>query len=188
MLVVFYARDILRWWLGIDFANQSALVLQILCIGVLINSLAWVPSSLLQGRGRPDLTAKFHLLELPLYVGGLWILVEEMGIVGAALAWVLRVTLDASLLFGACRVLKLVHIRGLAQNGLWRSVTVFVVLAAMLSFVSLAGGGELTQTLLVVLLVALFAVATWHYAFDDTDRSFLMSTFTRLAVANRGYR
>ena len=79
LLVVVFAQDVLRLWLGGDFAQKSTSVLQILAVGVLINSLACVPYTLLQGIERPDLTAKFHLLELPLEVGLLWFLVGRMG-------------------------------------------------------------------------------------------------------------
>lgn len=186
LFVVFFAWDILRLWLSADFAEQSSLVLQILAFGVLINSLAWVPLSLLQGLGRPDLTAKFHLLELPLYVGLVGFLVGEMGIVGAALAWTLRAGLDAALLFGACWWLKLVPMSALAQNGLWRSLVVLAALAAMLSFVFLAAGGVLTQVVLAALLVVLFVYAAGRYSLDGTDRRFLKLTITQLAATIRG--
>jgi O-antigen/teichoic acid export membrane protein len=54
--------------------------MQVLALGVLINSLAQTPFALLQGVGRPDLPAKFHLIELPVYVGIAWILVSQFGI------------------------------------------------------------------------------------------------------------
>ena len=45
------------------------------------------------------MTAKLHMIEFPLYVPLVWWLIHVAGIEGAALAWVLRVTLDAALLF-----------------------------------------------------------------------------------------
>src|SRR5262249_37418857 len=52
------APEILAIWLGADFARESAPVMRWLALGVLLNGLAQVPSALLQGVGRPDLTAK----------------------------------------------------------------------------------------------------------------------------------
>ena len=69
------AQDGLRLWLGPEFAQHSFRVLQWLAVGVFINSLAQVPFSLLQGVGRPDITATLHLIELPLYLGVLWWLI-----------------------------------------------------------------------------------------------------------------
>jgi len=96
--LIVFAPDFLRVWLGSTFAQQSAPVLQILAIGLLMNSLAVLPFSLIQGMGRADITAKFHLLELPFFLLLLWFGVRYAGINGAALAWATRVGADFLLL------------------------------------------------------------------------------------------
>jgi O-antigen/teichoic acid export membrane protein len=62
-----------------------------------------IPYTLLQALGRPDLTARFHLIELPVYVLVLWSMIRTFGIEGAAIAWLIRVALDALLLFAMAR-------------------------------------------------------------------------------------
>lgn len=99
LLVVVFAREGLTIWLGTEFAANSTYVLQLLMIGIFINSHAQVPFGLIQGAGRPDLTAKLHLVELPLFIALLWWLLNDFGIVGAAVAWVLRIVIDTALLF-----------------------------------------------------------------------------------------
>lgn len=101
VLIVALAPDVLRVWLGAEFARLSASSLALLAVGVTINAMAMVPFWLLQGLGRPDLCAKFHLLELVLYVPLLVLLLGWWGITGAATAWTFRVALDAVLLLGA---------------------------------------------------------------------------------------
>jgi O-antigen/teichoic acid export membrane protein len=96
----------LRVWVGDSVARHAAPVAEILLVGVWFNSLAFVPSTLLQARGRPDLPAKFHLLELAPYVLGLWLALSLWGIDGAAAVWTLRVAADAVLLGFASRVYK----------------------------------------------------------------------------------
>lgn len=98
LLVALYAHPLLEQWLGARYAAQGAAALAILAVGVLINGLAHVPYAYLLGRGRPDLPAKFHLIELPLYAAAAWLLIGRFGITGAALAWTLRVSVDAALL------------------------------------------------------------------------------------------
>jgi O-antigen/teichoic acid export membrane protein len=98
-----FAEPVLARWLGPDFAREGALAFRILAVGMLINSLAWVPQALVQGVGRADLTAWFHLIELPVQLILAWILVSVWGVPGAALAWTLRVALDAALLFWAAQ-------------------------------------------------------------------------------------
>jgi O-antigen/teichoic acid export membrane protein len=93
--------DLFGVWMGTAFAKQISSVLQILAFGVLVNALAPVPYSLLQALGRPDLTGKFHLLELPVYVAMCLWLIPRWGIAGAAVASTVRFSLDAALLFWA---------------------------------------------------------------------------------------
>jgi len=103
VLVVLFSRPLLAVWLGPAYAAQGASSLAILAVGMLIIGLAHVPGTFLYGQSRPDLPAKFSLIELPIYVGLATWCVRTYGVTGAALAWTLRVTLDATLLFGAAQ-------------------------------------------------------------------------------------
>lgn len=100
------AHLILLQWLGPDFAQSGTGVMRILCLGVMINALATVPYAFIQGVARPDLTAKFHLAEAPLYLIILWMMGTHFGIVGVAWAWTLRVTLDLVFMFMAAKRLQ----------------------------------------------------------------------------------
>jgi O-antigen/teichoic acid export membrane protein len=96
----------LRVWVGSEIASSSAPVGEILLIGFWLNSLAVVPFAFLQAQGRPDLPAKFHVLELAPYIGGLVFGLHFAGIQGAAWAWSGRAAADAVLLFWAARRLS----------------------------------------------------------------------------------
>jgi len=182
LIAVFLARTILLVWLGGDFAERSTVLLQILLVGSLINSLALVPHTLLRGLGRPDLTAKFHLLELPIFVGTAWFLTKEMGLVGAALSWTLWVTLNAILLFGACSLLGLAPWRALVRNGLMRTGAAVLGLGMTLSLASPFTNGNLARAFLVAVILPLFAVMAWGYGLDNAGRNFLKFEIKRLRV------
>jgi O-antigen/teichoic acid export membrane protein len=85
-------------WLGTDFADQSSLVSRVLTVGVFVNSIAFVPYALVQGAGRPDWTAKLHLVELPLYLILFWTWTKRFGISGTSAAWTVRVVVDMAVL------------------------------------------------------------------------------------------
>jgi O-antigen/teichoic acid export membrane protein len=99
LLTTTFAQEGLYLWLGADFSRKSSLVLQILAIGIFINSFANIAYTFIQGIGKPSITAKLHLLELPLYLLIVWQLAKMYGIEGVAIAWVLRIAVDAALLF-----------------------------------------------------------------------------------------
>jgi O-antigen/teichoic acid export membrane protein len=91
----------MRLWVGAGFALQAAPVGIIFMVGVWVNGLAYIPYGLLQASNRPNVTAKFHALELLPFLGLLWFGLHQFGLIGAAWAWTLRVAADAALLFGA---------------------------------------------------------------------------------------
>lgn len=92
------SKFILLHWLGQNFASNSAVPMRILCLGVLVNGLAGVPFAFIQGNARPDITAKFHMAEAPLYILILWQLALHFGVAGVAWAWTIRVSMDFILL------------------------------------------------------------------------------------------
>jgi len=96
---IIYAQNILLVWVGAEYSKESSLVFQIIACGFFFNSLAQIPSTILHAFSRPDLTAKFHLIELPLMVLLNIILIPWIGIIGAGIAWSIRVALDALFLF-----------------------------------------------------------------------------------------
>jgi O-antigen/teichoic acid export membrane protein len=93
-------------WISPDFAARAAAAARIILLGVWANGLALVAFSNLQAMGRPDLVAKVHLVELPLYMGLLASCLHLWGVVGAAVAWTVRVGMDAILLYGLSGYLR----------------------------------------------------------------------------------
>ena len=107
----------LRYWISPEFANHSALVGMIILMGVWINGLAYVPYNLLQARGRPDIPAKLHVIELPFFLIALWLGLHYFGLWGAAVAWSARVAADALLLYYVAKIKKHISVWGPATLG-----------------------------------------------------------------------
>lgn len=172
LIIELFAKEILQIWLGSDFALYSTIVLQALALGIAINCLAYVPYALLQGIGRPDLTAKFHLLELPLHIAIMWVLVSQWGIAGAAVAWTIRVALDALLLFVAAFKVCRFSLYLLASNGLMLTSLALVLLTGIAyGLRNLAGTLPLfAQFILFVALFSLFSWVVWKKLLDTSDR------------------
>ncbi len=89
---------LLPLWLGAQSTAEMVLVGQILCLGIFANSLAAMYYALIQAHGRADMTAKFHLIELPVFLLMLFVLIQQFGSAGAAAAWSGRMLLDLLLL------------------------------------------------------------------------------------------
>ena len=183
LVLAVFAKQILRWWLGAEFAAQSAVVLQILALGMLINSVALIPFSLLQGVGRPDLTGIFSLFEVVFQATLCWWFVKDFGIAGAALASLLRACLDALLMFGAVFWINSVSFRSLLEKGISRSLVAVSVLGACLAMIWIANGPLIVQVPLTATIVLAFVLVSWTHVLDSTDRDLLAVTASHFRLA-----
>lgn len=177
LVIVIFAREIMAAWLGPTFGRESYRALQILAVGVLVNSVAHPPYAFVQAAGRPDLTAKFHLLELPLYVLGAFFLVREFGVIGAALAWASRVVLDMALLIAAAvRLSRAPRIKEFATRA---SITAVAFIGAGIACGKakdwLAQGETATKLLLAALTLMFSSIVIWKIFLDEDERNVLLS-------------
>jgi O-antigen/teichoic acid export membrane protein len=143
----------LRVWVGDSFGGASAACGEILLVGVWLNSFALVAFTLLQGQGRPDLAAKFHLFETLPYLLLLWIGVSTAGIEGVAAAWSFRIAVDTALMFGAAHVDLRRHARTLVPQAL-------LVCAALVASLTVFSDAP-TRIVLGALLVVAALYSSW---------------------------
>ena len=183
LVLALFARQVLRWWLGTEFADQSTTAMQILALGMLINSAALIPLSLLQGVGRPDLTGIFSVIEFLFQAISCWFFVKHIGISGAALAWTLRAFLDAILMFGAVFWLNSVSFRSLLQNGLRRTLLAVSGLGVFLAILWRADVSFGAQILASMIAVSVFAIISWTHVLDSRDRNLVLLTATQVRFA-----
>ena len=163
LVLVAFASDALRAWLGSTFAGRSTVVLQLLAAGILINCLSHVPFALVQGGGRADLTAKLNLAELiPYFVLVIW-LIHVLGINGAAIAWVVRVVVEAAVYFAMAQAM-LPAIRA----HLWRLGLALVLAAGTLATATLLSGAS--RVLFVISALSLFALVAWFQVLSPHER------------------
>lgn len=174
LCAVSFAQDGLRLWLGSDFALNSYRVLQILAAGVFINSLAHVPFALLQGVGRPEVTATLHLIELPPYLALLWWLTRTHGIQGAAIAWSARVIVEAFVAF----ILVKRCMPGTDPIRL-RSALLLPGLALVILGLAAVLQGPIVRALFVSAIILCFVLITWFQILTPGERS-LAQTFRQV--------
>jgi O-antigen/teichoic acid export membrane protein len=96
----------LQLWIGFDFAANANGAAQVLLLGFWINGLALVPFQLLQAMGRPRTNALIHLVELLPYLVALYGGLRFWGLLGAAIAFTVRVFADMLLLSYATGLLR----------------------------------------------------------------------------------
>jgi len=95
---------ILPLWIKSNLKPESIFVGQVLCLGVFANAIGSMFYALLHAKGRADVTAKLHLIELPIFLIILFFLINQLGVIGGAWAWVGRMIFDALALAGISRL------------------------------------------------------------------------------------
>jgi len=96
LLLVATGPELLRLWLGAEFAAGGGRVLQILAVGIFFSCAAFAPGALLDAIGRPDVNAKWQLAQAALFLPLSALLLLRFGIEGAAAAWAVRCAADAA--------------------------------------------------------------------------------------------
>lgn len=97
--IALFSQELLTLWLDAEFAAHSYRLLQVFAFGILINSMAHIPFTFLQGVGRSDRTGRIHAIEFPIYAILLWGAAQTTGLYGVVSAWLLRIIADTLLLF-----------------------------------------------------------------------------------------
>jgi O-antigen/teichoic acid export membrane protein len=177
LILFVFAPDILELWLGTRFANEATIILRIFSGGILVSSIAYVPFNLLQSVGRPDLPAKFHLFEFPIYLIFLWYLTGEFQIIGAAAAWCIRVILDLLLQFiwavklfpGILNDLK--NRKVLHEGGLlfFFGLLLYILRIEVHEILPAVAGG--------LVLIGCLSIAVWKLILDQNERKIVISIF-----------
>ena len=174
------AHDVLALWLGADFATHGAVALTLLAAGMMVNALAYAPQALLQANGRADLTAKFHLLELPIHALVLWLAVDAWGIAGAAAAWSFRVALDTALLYGGALRLGLASRGAFATMRLPATIASLTLLTVLCALATLVIDAIWLRIGAVALLTLGWTAWAWRSALDDAERARARASLSRL--------
>lgn len=98
-LVYYFSGEILTMWLDKEFSKNSYILLMVFSFGIYFNCLAHIPYTYIQSINRAKLTALIHLFEFPSYMLVLWWATKSYGEVGAVSAWLIRILIDALLMF-----------------------------------------------------------------------------------------
>jgi O-antigen/teichoic acid export membrane protein len=153
LVLVALSFPVMELWLGAEASREAAWVLQILAAGVMVNAVSQGPATMIVSIGRPRDLALLHLVQLPVFLAVVWVLTEHMGIVGTALAALIRFVLDAA-------AVLLVAAVGVGGAGLhWRGAVAPLLTAAGL--LALASVCRTWTEALAALMIGSVPVVLW---------------------------
>lgn len=175
--VFVFAPELLRGWLGPQYAAQSAAALRILALGVFANSLANPLFVMLYAKNRPDLPAKFHLIELAIHIPLTIYLIRTFGIAGAAAAWATRAILDMCLLLWAAARVSATPVSAVVGGRIFTTALGLVLLITGFDLSRRIGAmSPLAGFAGVFATGAAFTVFSWRFILGDGDRGAIAGT------------
>jgi O-antigen/teichoic acid export membrane protein len=164
-----YAKEILQFWINPEFAGKSYLLMQVFSFGVLINCLAHIPFTLIQGMGKARVTALIHTAELPLFAIALWLSATHLGLIGAVFAWLARMLIDTIIMF--VQAGKIVDLKRIVCHPS-RLVILFGIV--MLSFFISVVPSVYFKTILFVAANVIVFVYCWQFVIDENERVYII--------------
>lgn len=171
LIIVTLADEGLSLWLGAEFASNSYRILQWLALGTLINVLSFVPYALVQSAGRPDLTGKAHLAQLPAFVLLAWWLIGSYGLMGAVAAWVIRIVADALIMFYMVRWFLPIPASSIRRAATVMGTAISVMILAMLL------DGLVVKAIFLAVSAAVFALVVWFFLLAKEEKNLARDSF-----------
>jgi len=181
LLLMFFAGDFLRLWLGPDFAAKSTFVVQVLAAGFLINTVIAVPNNYLQGIGRVDIAPKYQAFELVAFTAMTWAGAKFWGIKGVAAASAVRLVAFTLFLSAASFKAGRVRFGFVWKKGLAGPLAALGLFAAGLAASAALGFGAWGAGILVLA----FAGAAYFRLLDGEERAFIAGLIGRRRGAGR---
>jgi O-antigen/teichoic acid export membrane protein len=174
LLLCAVAKPLFTLWAGPEYSQQSTLPFYILVGGIFFNVMAIVPYTLLIASGRSDLLARIHLLELLPYIVCASLFTYSFGAVGAALAYSLRLIVDALLFFFAARRLGF-SLSPVPSNRLsYAAAVAGLCVPFLLSFTeAISSSTALISVTIISLLV--YGWLTWNKVLANEERAWVIS-------------
>ncbi len=171
----YFAPELLQAWLGLSmeshrvavFLAQSTLPMQLFAVGVFANSIALIPNSYIQSKGRPDLIAKLHLVEMPVFLVALWYAISNHGLPSVAAVVAIRMVVDSLALLWLAT--------GRDERGWTSASSVFwpILLGVAIMTPAMLDASIGIKTVIVVASSVIFALAIWHGAMRSEEREFI---------------
>ncbi len=111
IFLIIFINDIFLIW--IPTVNDENLIntSYILIVGFWINALAYPSYAYLESKGNPSDLLKIYRYSIPIYFILLYLLTSELGIMGCAIAWATRASIDALVLMYMVSISKLVILK-----------------------------------------------------------------------------
>jgi O-antigen/teichoic acid export membrane protein len=170
--LILISPEFFELWAGREFALESTTPFLILIIGVSFYVLGYVPNAVIVSVGRTDTLARIYWIELVPFLLIAIFLTSSMGIRGAAVAWSVRVSIDAVLIFTFAR--KVTSVRfSLFRRGFFAPIIIYFFFSLALAVSWIYALDVTTKLIIFGINFVAYILVCWFYILDHDERSWL---------------
>jgi len=162
---------IMTIWVGETIALKSTAVFQILVLGALIISLAYIPLSFLQAMGKSALTAKIRIWQIPPTILLITLAIIYGGIIEVAYVWLARAVFDALLYFYIFYKLNKISSHGLILASVHKIALLIILFSGLIASVHFHIQSPMIQILLFCALTILLLFSIYRYILDEQEKN-----------------
>jgi O-antigen/teichoic acid export membrane protein len=166
------ARPFFTLWAGEEFGRESTLPFYILAVGLFFSFVSYVPHCTIVARGRTDIFAGLYWIELFSYAIVASVLIYAFGILGAAIAWTLRVIADSVVVMILAKKITEISF-GFAANV--RILAWSLLIMVPLALFALYNNFSLMLLVFAPLTACAYAIYVWFSVVDESEKSWLKS-------------
>jgi O-antigen/teichoic acid export membrane protein len=177
-----WAPEILRLWIDADFSQAATPAFRILIWGYGIGLLAPLSGALIEAIGRPDVLAKLYLIELPFNVIIVWTMTKKFGVIGAAMSYSIRNTIETIVVWWL--VYRLVPFSGkfFIKMGLLRPGFLLALMIAAAYIIRDGHVRSMFDVSATILALVMYVIGVILFVPDARDRQIAKSYLFPLAV------
>jgi len=156
LFIVFFSENIIKVWVGNGF-NDSILVTQLLIIGVTVNMLTGIGTSIVRGIGEPIYETRYALISLVLNIALGLLLVHYYGFWGIILATPISVIIGSIYFIWSFHKIYNLSFKIFFQKVIFKPLIIAVILCISLYFINLMIVNKLIiESRIALLLLLIF--------------------------------
>ena len=168
LLIMTFSHEGIYLWLGSEFASKSTLILQLLALGVFMNSISLIPTNFFEGIGRPKIPTLIITVEVPLYLFSMWFAINHFGINGAAFVFMISASINATILY--ILAYKLYSIRFTSRR------KEMIIVPFLLGFIFPFLMGDIYMKIIFTMVfVGFFPFVAWKYFLSAEEKLYVFS-------------
>jgi len=133
-----------------------------------MNCISLIPTNFFQGIGKPRITTLIVLAELPLYLGAMWFAINDLGVTGAAMVFMIAGTINVLTLFLIANKFYAIRSRSKAKEFFFLLCIIILVVPFFMNDIYI-------KIIFSIGIIVTFSLIAWKFILSFEEKLFITS-------------